>query len=210
MTTTETPAAETATTLLTDATATTPEGATTPPEAAAASEPTDASATTEPAAAPVYEFTLPDGMALDTALVEQVTPLFAKANVPADVAQEMVSTYAAHVAAQTAAALDAQQAAFQQKVAGWADAVKADPEIGGANLPATINAGKRVLAQFGDAETTALLDESGLGNHPSIIRLFAKIGRQLTEDTVVRGSTGATEQKPEPGARIYTTMRKEA
>lgn len=194
------------TTLLTDD-ATSAEAPTTPtPDAPAA----DAAAPTDAPVAPVYEFVAPEGVTYDTALLEKVTPFLAKANVPAEVAQEMVSTYAAHVAEQTAAALQAADEAFASQVKGWADETRADPEIGGANLKASIAASQRVLAQFGDASTQTLLNQSGLGNHPAMVKLLAKIGAAITEDTTIRGASGGAPAPTSAVDKLYPTMRKES
>ena len=196
------------TTLLTEP-ATTPEGATTTaPDATApatADAPADSEAPASEAPAPIeYAFTAPDGVELDVALIEQVTPLFADAKLPPATAQKVVDAYAAHVAARDTAAAEAHAAQVQV----WADEVRADPLIGGANLKATLASAHRAIHQFGGDPLKALLNETGLGNHPVLVRAFAAAGAAVSEDTTIRGSSGGI---PEPtralGARIFTTMK---
>ena len=64
----------------------------------------------------------------------------------------------------------------------WPDAVKADPDIGGANFQRTmqdVDAGRRAAIEAGvwDESLTAYLDQTGLGNHPAAIKLVALVGR---------------------------------
>jgi hypothetical protein len=44
---------------------------------------------------------------------------------------------------------------------------------------------------YGSYELRQLLDETGLGNHPLIIRLFHNLSKTLKEDGVVKGTATA-------------------
>ncbi len=58
----------------------------------------------------------------------------------------------------------------------WAHATKADPEIGGRNLAQSLQDARYGLDRFGDPELYDYLDDSGLGNHPEVIRMFKRAG----------------------------------
>lgn len=58
----------------------------------------------------------------------------------------------------------------------WAQATKADPEIGQQNLERSLAFARYALDRFGDPELYGYLDDSGLGNHPEIIRMFKRAG----------------------------------
>lgn len=47
---------------------------------------------------------------------------------------------------------------------------------------------KQAVAKFGGDELKTYLDESGLGNHPSLIKAFAEVGKLLKEDGAPPGS----------------------
>ena len=49
-----------------------------------------------------------------------------------------------------------------------------------------------VMQQYGDPEFRAYLDESGMGNDPRLIRIFARIGKDISGDTMLKGA-------PSPG-----------
>lgn len=69
----------------------------------------------------------------------------------------------------------------------WLDTVKADPEIGGAKLTESAEMAKRAVEQFGSDALKSFLDETGLGNHPEMIRAFANIGKKLANDKFISG-----------------------
>jgi hypothetical protein len=73
--------------------------------------------------------------------------------------------------------------------ADWANASKSDKEIGGEQLSQNLAVAKKALDAFGTPELRTLLNESGLGNHPEIIRAFYRAGKQISEDSFVPGST---------------------
>lgn len=73
---------------------------------------------------------------------------------------------------------------FAKQVSEWAETVKSDPELGKAENLATA---KTVIDTFGDDEIRSLLNSTGMGNHPAVVRLCLKIGKAISEDTFVRG-----------------------
>ena len=98
--------------------------------------------------------------------------------------------------------LERQRAADVARVrAVFDEKLRADPEIGGANLKATMNAANKAYARFVDQETAALLKASGLNHHPGIIRMFKAINDQISDDAVVRGSRPSG--KPDPFKALY-------
>ena len=61
----------------------------------------------------------------------------------------------------------------------WVKLAKADPEIGGANFDASMQEAARARAQFFTPEFDKLLDSTGLGNHPEVIRAWARVGKAI-------------------------------
>mgnify|MGYP001166429529 CR=1 FL=1 len=49
---------------------------------------------------------------------------------------------------------------------------------------------RRAFLQYGDAETVKFLEESGLGNHPGLIKTFSRIGQSLSEDNALLSGAG--------------------
>lgn len=48
-----------------------------------------------------------------------------------------------------------------------------------------VEVAKRGVKEFGGDEVADILNRTGLGDNPAIVKMFAKIGRELLEDTVV-------------------------
>lgn len=63
----------------------------------------------------------------------------------------------------------------------WAEASRNDLELGGERFGASINTAIKAIDAFGTDELKALLNESGLGNHPEIIRAFYRVGRAMED-----------------------------
>jgi hypothetical protein len=94
--------------------------------------------------------------------------------------------------------------------AAWAKEVKDDPEIGKGKLDETLSLVGKALDHFGAPskieeidgkkvetnEFRALLNETGLGNHPVMVKMFRAIGAAVSEDgNLVRGDAGPVTKK---------------
>ena len=73
----------------------------------------------------------------------------------------------------------------------WANEAKADQEFGGESLTANLEIAKTSLNAFGTDALKSLLQESGLGNHPEVIRFMYRAGKAISEDSYVGNSQGA-------------------
>lgn len=82
--------------------------------------------------------------------------------------------------------------AIQQEQAKWETASRADKEFGGDKLDESLGLANHALATFATPEMLALLKESKLGNHPEFIRTFVRVGRAISEDSLVKGTTKPT------------------
>lgn len=61
----------------------------------------------------------------------------------------------------------------------------------GAAFEKNVTAARKALVKFADADMIAYLDKTGLGNDVRLVKLLAKVGDTLKEDTVVGGDAGA-------------------
>lgn len=141
----------------------------------------------EPAAV-VYDFKAPEGVELDTAAADEFKAIATELKLPAEGAQKVVDLYAK---------LEAKRAeAFADQVEAWGEQVKADKEIGGDKLDASLAAARKVVDTFGNDAIKSMLNSTGLGNNPEVVRLFVKIGKAISEDGFVNGA-------PKPAAKSY-------
>lgn len=136
-----------------------------------------------------YDFKAPEGVEqLDTQLVETFTPLAKELGLSNEQAQKLVD-----LAPQLQQRMVQQQAeAWGKQLEAWVGEVKADKDIGGNNLPATMASAQKVMQQFGTPELKAALEQTGMGNHPELVRLFAKVGKAMGEDSFVAGGKSSS------------------
>jgi hypothetical protein len=144
----------------------------------------EAAAAAKPAAEAevVYEFTAPEGVTLDQAQVEKFTVLAKELKLPADKAQTLVD-----LVTEVEVQRREQHETLKTK---WADEIKADKVLGGDKLDETLATAKKVYSLLPEKEATefkALMDLSGFGNHPSMVRLLHAVGTALSEDKFVAG-----------------------
>ncbi|EPV6100128.1 peptidase [Escherichia coli] len=131
-----------------------------------------------------YEFKPAEGQELDSAALEQFEPIARELNLSNEQAQKMVDLYGTKILPM----VQQQQAeAWQKTTEQWAADVKADKEIGGANLTSNISVAQRALDTFGSPELKEYLTASGLGNHPELVKAFVKVGKAMSEDGMVTG-----------------------
>ena len=74
----------------------------------------------------------------------------------------------------------------------WAEDSKSDEEFGGETFNSNLEVAKTALNAFGTEPFKQLLSESGLGNHPEVIRFMYRAGKAISEDSYVVNSQGAS------------------
>lgn len=131
------------------------------------------------------EFAAPEGLAYDKAVIEQFTSVAKELNLPQDKAQLVLDKMAPVIAQRQAEQVAAVQAE-------WAEQTRADKEIGGDRLPETLSIAKKALEATGTPELRHLLDQSGFGNHPAVIRHFYQVGKAISQDSVVTSGDGVS------------------
>ena len=156
-----------------------------------------------PQSAPVeYALTIPQDSLLDPTAVERVTA-FAKAEHLAPASAQKVLELA-H--AEQAALVEKQKADYTAKITGWEAAVKADPELGGANYTGMLARTVAVLDRFGDTELKEALKSTGFGNYPALVRFVNKIGAAMANDTPTGGHSGLRPTHKPDAQSLYPNM----
>ncbi len=69
--------------------------------------------------------------------------------------------------------------------AAWAEATEADPLLA-PKLADNLVTARKALDRFGDRELYHFLDDSGLANHPAVVRLFTRVGEATAADRFIR------------------------
>ena len=178
------------TTLLTDSTTETESTSTPPVTEGATAETTDETKAAEgegdkpddkAAEGPPekYEFTAPEGVQLDETALAAFEPVAREMGLTQEQANKLVELQAGIVQRQ------AEAHAAQREA--WKTEVKSDKEIGGDQYAPSVKAAQIALSKFGTPELRAALDASGLGNHPEVVRVFARIGKASADGKVLKG-----------------------
>lgn len=175
----------------------TPAATETPPAQAPAADPP------KPAGAPEkYEFKFADEVKPSEAAVKSFADTARELNLTQDAAQAVLDKVLPAMRADAKASLEA----FYKDIGGmpdtWADQVRADKDIGGTKLEETLAVAAKARDAFGGPELTALLNKTGLGNHPALIKAFAKAGQAISADRFVDGR-GATSDTRTAAEKLY-------
>jgi len=161
-----------------------------------------------------YELAAPEGFEkLDEETVAAATPVFKELGLTNEQANKLVPV-AGEFAKKIIAERDQQfigQIMEQRK--SWLEEAKADKEIGGANWDASLADAGRALDRLGFPKGSPLrvsLDESGYGNNPELVRLLARAGKAIGEDTdFVRGDAAAAVKPKDDRELFYGSQKRE-
>ena len=85
-----------------------------------------------------------------------------------------------------------QATAQREKEQQWAQETK---QLLGPSWEEEVSRAVRAANLFGGAPLRQLLEETGLGNHPAIVRTFAAVGKRISEDVCVVGAASAGSDK---------------
>lgn len=158
----------------------------------------------KPAGAPEkYEdFNLPEGITVDAVAIEGFKGLAKELGLTQEAAQKLVDFQAANEAAQVKKIGEF----WDKQASDWLAEAKADKEFGGAKFDESVAAANAALKQFGTPKLIEALQTYGMGNHPEVIRAFARVGQAIQNDKLVPG--GKDVSKPTSAAEaLYPSMR---
>lgn len=135
-----------------------------------------------------YEFKAPEGQEFDPAVIDQFSEIAKELNLPQDAAQKILDKMGPTIATRQAEAIEAARTE-------WANASQTDKEFGGEKLTENLSVAKKALDSFGTPELRTLLNQSGLGNHPEVIRFMYRAGKAISDDSFVSGSQATASKR---------------
>ncbi len=144
------------------------------------------------------DFQVPPGMSLDADLQDRFKNLARELELSQDGAQRLVDLYAQQLA-------DGQNRHAETRDQ-WAKQAQCDREFGGSGFDRNIAVARRAIDRFGGDPLRKTLTETGVGNHPEIIRAFWKVGKAISEDHPAQGK--AAQKTRDPARLLYPTMFK--
>lgn len=132
--------------------------------------------------------TVPEGIEIDEKTLGDFKAILSDDKMkPSDRAQKLIEMHASALKAVSEAPLNL----WYDTQVKWQGEVKADKELGGANLDANRAAmAKAISGVMGDkaAETFEALKYTGAANHPAIVRLLSRVSNLLVEGDLVSGA----------------------
>lgn len=125
---------------------------------------------------------------------------FAKGqNLSQEAAQAMLTTLGPAMAKRAqdqAAAIHAQ----------WLADTKADKEIGGDKLDENLAVAKKARDAFATEGFRDFLEQTKLGNHPEMVRFMHRVGKAMSEDSLVTPGGGTKTPEMSAAQRMYPNM----
>lgn len=131
---------------------------------------------------------LPEGTVIDTEALAAVTPVAKELGLSNEGFSKIASVYAEKILPNvTQQVTDTIMSQAEAQRADWGketlEAVKTDPVYGGAPLKDVQAASAKAIERFGGAELRQYLEDTGLGNHPAMVKAFFLAGSAISEDT---------------------------
>lgn len=168
-----------------------------------------------------YDLKVPDGATVDADFVTRTAATARALGLTNEAGQKLLDAQIAELATARTAAIEAGKAeqlkAMQPGGAIWAEQEAAwrakaltDAEIGGSpeKLQANVDLAVKVVNRFAPDEAKQFFTDSGLGSHPALVRMFARIGKAMSEATLTAPGAGASAATTADArlAKMYPTM----
>ncbi len=128
-----------------------------------------------------YDLKMPEGSPLKPEYLEKISSYAKEKKLSNDQAQELLQQQHSVVDE----FLKQQVTEFEQTASAWKEQAMKDPEIGGEAFTKNVELAHRALEQFGTPQFRAELSATGYGNHPELVRIFARIGKKMADDKMV-------------------------
>ena len=159
----------------------------------AETKPADTQAETEV----VYDIKVPDDMPADEAVITEYKALAKELKLAPEAAQKVVDFNVK---------LEQQRReAFANQVKAWGEQVQADKELG---TPEALATAKKAIDDLGSPELRDLLNSTGMGNHPAVVKFALAVGKAISEDRIVSGRNGGETAPRDAASVLYASTPK--
>ena len=152
-------------------------------------------------------FTAPEGTKLDPEAIKNIAPIFKELNLSQAQAQKLVDTYGKELSRTIG---DPVARMTEQKNA-WESQTLADSEIKSAGTTAVKAAIFKAFDAVGDQTLTnefkQVMNETGLGSHPAVVRMLWKIGQLVGEPGHIAGAGPSPAGQRAPNSAPVSAAR---
>lgn len=172
--------------------------------------------TAEPAPLPVYEaFKLPEGFEADKERLGEFTKALGEFETGAKdhasthaFGQKLLEFHVGELERNLTRQQEAFATAWAKQKTDWKDAFLKDPEIGGNRAMTTVDAALSFIRTHGGTEKQQqefrqLMEDSGLGNHPAMIRMLANATRNMSEGRPLAAKPSPIQDKKSRTEKMY-------
>jgi hypothetical protein len=132
-----------------------------------------------------YDLKLPDDSLLDASITDKVALIAKERGLSNEEAQALVDNE--H---------NAVKAFVAERTQTWLSASENDKEIGGQAFKENAEIAKRVVSRYGTDSLKKELNRTGYGNHPELVRLLYRIGKEMAPDKLIVPTAQAAGKKP--------------
>ncbi len=158
------------------------------------------------------DFTIPEGTTLDETTATEFKTMAKELDLTQEQAQKLLDFGGGKLRALA----EGPYKAWSELQTKWQAEVKADPDIGGMKMEASLMQAAAVFVPGesnpfvgSEAEAKSLkdaLNTTGAGNNPAIVKMFVKIGRMLAEPASLTGKPPNTNTAEARLDKAYPTM----
>lgn len=150
-----------------------------------------------------YEFKAAEGVTFDANMQTKFSEVARKYNLTQDAAQDLIDTMAPVIAA-------GQQDAIKAMSTRWKEETVQDKEYGGASYEANMAAVAKARDAIASQGLRELLDKTGMGNHPEMVRMFYRVGKAISEDSIVNRDNSHKEPPKDAASVLFPNMKNTA
>ena len=145
------------------------------------------------------ELELPEGSKLQPADVDKIASFAKEHGLSKDAAQALLERESAVVQQRDEAAL----AQLAEQSDAWKQEILADKDFGGEKAAETAQLAHDVAKRFGSEVFVSELERTGLGNHPELVRMLARIGKAMAPDKLRGSGVPPGSQKKSTESKLY-------
>lgn len=142
------------------------------------------------------DFSLPEGVTMDEEALAEFIPMAQEHKLSQADAQKFIDLQAKAVGKFVKSQTDA----WADQVAKWTTVAENDAEYGKKDYDKSVMIARSAMRQIGGSKLSAALEETGMGNHPEIIRAFYRMGVAIGEDDLNFGGSN-------PGGQLSQAQR---
>lgn len=146
---------------------------------------------------------LPEGMEVDTGLMEKFSTLAEQAKFSKEQAQSLADLYSEAQKTYVDSVAKAQQKAWDTVIDKWKGDIQADPDIGGDKSETVQTTIGRALDEYGSDEARVAFEVTAAGWNPAIIKFVWKMAQALEEGAPVPAFTPVRQGPKTLGQAIY-------